>query len=212
MSKKVNKKQTFSIDVIKTPEGQVPTVESLHQVVDGLFTEILDTRKDVAKLIPNLEQELANLREILAQQMVMFEIINNTIKALQKDIKDQEKRINQVQKNVSEMILANLSEAELTEESIKAITKIVQSNIKGETKPLSEALRNLKADFLAMNKEMRKQVEKEFTAIKDQIEDLSSKTELQMLEILESINQNPIKTTPAKSSTTKTTPKKKLTS
>jgi len=212
MSKKTTKKQTYTIDVIKTPDGQVPTVESFHKVIDGLFGEILDTRKDIAKLIPNLEQELANLREILAQQMVMFEIINNTIKALQKDIKNQEKRIGLVQKNVSEMIQANLSEVELTEESIKAITKIVQSNIKSETKPLSEALKKLRIDFEAANKATLTRVEKEFTNIRDQIEDLSSKTELQMLEILESINQKPIKST-TKTTTQKTTStgaKKKL--
>ena len=98
MSNNPKRKQEFQIETIKTPEGNVPTVESFHKVVDGLFGEVLDTRKDIAKLIPNLERELTNLREILAQQMVLFEIINSNITKLEKELKEQAKNILKIQK------------------------------------------------------------------------------------------------------------------
>jgi len=54
-----------------------------------------------------------------------------------------------------------------------------------------------------------KTVEKSLDNIKDQIDDLSSKTELQMLEIVESLNLSPTKSS-SRSSSSKS--KKKLTS
>ena len=212
MSKSPKSKQKFDIDVIKTPEGHVPTVESFHKVIDGLFGEVLDTRKDIVKLIPNLEKELSSLREILAQQMIVFEVINDNISKLENEIKDQSRKISKIQKITTDTKEKQLSEADLTAESKRAIAKLVKDELKEGTKPIHEALKLLEKVVAKSEIDTLKKVEKQLANLRDQIDDLSSKTELQMLEILESVNQEPVRrTTKSTSSTTKTT-KRKLTS
>lgn len=212
MSKNPKSKQKFDIDVIKTPQGHVPTVDSFHKVIDGLFGEVLDTRKDIVKLIPNLEKELSSLREILAQQMIIFEIINDNISKLDVELKDQSRKISKIQKIVTDSKEKQLSEANLTAESKKAIAKLVKDELKESTKPIHEALKLLEKVVAKSETDTLKKVEKQLTNLKDQIDDLSSKTELQMLEILEGVTHDPVRrTTKSSSSTTKTT-KKKLTS
>ncbi|MGC9777899.1 MAG: hypothetical protein HZR80_01490 [Candidatus Heimdallarchaeota archaeon] len=210
MSKNPKTKQKFNIDVIKTPEGHVPTVDSFHKVIDGLFGEVLDTRKDIAKLIPNLENELGNLREILAQQMVLFEIINDNIFKLEKEIKAQDKKITKIQKTTTDLSVGGQTEADLTEETKKALAKLVRRELQIGTKPIYDSLKMLENEISKSSAATLKKVEKQLDNIKDQIDDLSSKSELQMLEILESVNQEPIKRQ-TKSSATRTT-KKRLTS
>ncbi len=211
MSRKPKTKQAFNVDVIKTPEGQVPTVESFHKVIDGLFGEVLDTRKDIAKLIPNLEKELTNLREILAQQMVLFEVINNTMSKLELEVKNQGKKIDKIQKITTNITKETSAEAELAQESQKAIARLVKIELESGMKPIYASLKALKDDIDKSSASTMKKVEKQLFNIKDQIDDMSSKTELQMLEILESVNVNPTKK--IKSTTTKSPPtKKKLTS
>ena len=211
MSKNPKAKQKFDIDVIKTPEGHVPTVDSFHKVIDGMFGEVLDTRKDIAKLIPNLEKELGNLREILAQQMVLFEIIQNSISKLEKEIKSQYKKITKIQKVTTDLSAGGQAEADLTEETKKAIAKLVRSELQTGTKPIYDSLKLLENEISKSSATTLKKVEKQLDNIKDQIDDLSQKSELQMLEILESVNQEPIKRTTKSSTSTRTT-KKKLTS
>jgi hypothetical protein len=212
MSRSPKSKQKFDIDVIKTPEGQVPTVESFHKVIDGLFGEVLDTRKDIVKLIPNMEKELSSLREILAQQMIVFEVINDNIAKLESEIKSQSKKITNIQKLATDSKADETSQAELAEESKKAIAKLVKTELKESTKPIHEALKLLEKSVAKSEADTLKKVEKQLTNLRDQIDDLSSKSELQMLEILESLNQKPVKRTTKSSSSTSKTTKKKLTS
>lgn len=208
MSKTPRKKQEIDVKVIKTPEGQIPTIESFHSVVDGLFGEILDTRKDVAKLIPNLEKELKNLKEILAQQMVLFEIMNDNIQKLEKEMKSHSKKIAQLENSLDNEQDARQAEADLTPEAKKAISNLIRSELDLATKPLNALLKELESKLTKSNDSTTKKLEKSLDVIRDQIDDLSSKTELQMLEILESVNVDARPTT--KTSASKS--KKKLTS
>ncbi|MFW9921736.1 MAG: hypothetical protein ACFFDW_00410 [Candidatus Thorarchaeota archaeon] len=212
MTDSTKKKQEFQIEAIKTPEGNVPTVESFHKVIDGLFGEVLDTRKDIAKLIPNIEKELDNLREILAQQMVLFEIINSNVNKIEKQINDQEKSILKILKETEGVRSSASAEVELTEESKKAIAKVITTEIDENIKPINESIKRLKADILKSASDTEKMVDTRLSNIRDQLEDISSKTELQMLEILESLNQQPSEKSGSKSSpsSSKTDTKKKL--
>ncbi len=209
MSKKPKTKQSFDVDVIKTPEGQVPTVDSFHRVIDGLFGEVLDTRKDIVKLIPNLEKELSNLREILAQQMVLYELLNSSIKNIEEELSEQGKKISKIQKISSETPQSTTTEADLTDQSKKAIAKLIQTELNEGTKPIYASLKVLEDEITKSSANTLKKVEKQLDSIKDQIDDLSSKTELQMLEILETINPSPIKSS-SSSSESKSTTKRKL--
>ncbi len=208
MSKTPRKKQEINVKVIKTPEGQIPTIESFHSVVDGLFGEILDTRKDVAKLIPNLEKELKNLKEILAQQMVLFEIMNENILKLDKEMKTHSKKITQLENSLTNDQDVRQAEADLTTEAKKAISGLIKSELVIATKPLYTSLKEIEMKLTKSNDTTIKKVEKSLDVIRDQIDDLSSKTELQMLEILESVNVD----ARPKTKTTTTKAKKKLTS
>ncbi|MHA1440350.1 MAG: hypothetical protein ACTSPK_00620 [Candidatus Heimdallarchaeota archaeon] len=207
MSKTPRKKQEIDVKVIKTPEGQIPTIESFHSVVDGLFGEILDTRKDVAKLIPNLEKELKNLKEILAQQMVLFEIMNENIQKLDKEMKTHSKKISQLENSLANQDVKQ-TKADLTTEAKKAISNLIKSELVIATKPLYTSLKEIETKLTESNDTTLKKVEKSLDVIQDQIDDLSSKTELQMLEILESVNVD----ARPKTKTTTTKAKKKLTS
>jgi len=207
MSKTPRKKQEIDVKVIKTPEGQIPTIESFHSVVDGLFGEILDTRKDVAKLIPNLEKELKNLKEILAQQMVLFEIMNENIQKLDKEMKTHSKKISQLENSLANQDVKQ-AKADLTTEAKKAISNLIKSELVIATKPLYTSLKEIETKLTKSNDTTLKKVEKSLDVIQDQIDDLSSKTELQMLEILESVNVD----ARPKTKTTTTKAKKKLTS
>jgi len=188
MSKNTRKKQEIEVKVIKTPEGQIPTIESFHSVVDGLFGEILDTRKDVAKLIPNLEKELKNLKEILAQQMVLFEIMNNNIQKFEKEMKSHSKKITQLEDSITNEQDNRKTEADLTTEAKKTISRLIKSELDMATKPLYNSLKQIESNLTKSKVDTTKKVEKSLEVIRDQIDDLSSKTELQMLEILESVN------------------------
>ncbi|NHJ87144.1 MAG: hypothetical protein FK734_16895 [Asgard group archaeon] len=213
MSKSPKKKQKFDIDVIKTPEGQVPTVDSFHKVVDGLFGEVLDTRKDIAKLLPNLEKELDNLREILAEQMIIFEIISRNIEALQKELNNQAGTISKILKASEIDQKSGSSETLLADESKKEILKLITSELKNNLKPINDSISDLDTNIKKSSDQTMKKVSKDLESIKDQIDDLSSKTELQMLEILESVNQEPSSIKESKSSSSsKSSTKKKLTS
>ena len=207
MSKKSRKKEEIDVKVIKTPEGQIPTIESFHSVVDGLFGEILDTRKDVAKLIPNLEKELKNLKEILAQQMVLFEIINDNVKKLDTELKTHSKKITHLEGTLAAEQSIKKAEADLTPEAKKAISKLIKGELDDAIKPLTTSLKQIETKLAKSKDDTIKNVEKSLDVIRDQIDDLSSKTELQMLEILESVNVDVI----SKEKTTSKT-KKKLTS
>ena len=207
MSKTPRKKQEIDVKVIKTPEGQIPTIESFHSVVDGLFGEILDTRKDVAKLIPNLEKELKNLKEILAQQMVLFEIMNENIQKLDKEMKTHSKKITQLENSLANQDVRQ-AKADLTTEAKKDISNLIKSELVIATKPLYTSLKQIETKLTKSNDTTLKKVEKSLDVIRDQIDDLSSKTELQMLEILESVNVD----ARPKRKTTTTKAKKKLTS
>ncbi|MHA1124185.1 MAG: hypothetical protein ACTSO7_00760 [Candidatus Heimdallarchaeota archaeon] len=210
MSKNPRKKKEIEVKVIKTPEGQIPTIESFHSVVDGLFGEILDTRKDVAKLIPNLEKELKNLKEILAQQMVLFEIMNSNIQKLEKEMKTHSRKITQLENSMADDQNIRKAEADLTAEAKKAISKLIKSELVLATKPLYASIKQIESNVTKSKDETIMKVEKILDVIKDQIDDVSSKTELQMLEILESLN---VDARPkAKTTSTSTKAKKKLTS
>ncbi|MHA1503614.1 MAG: hypothetical protein ACTSPT_00330, partial [Candidatus Heimdallarchaeota archaeon] len=76
------------------------------------------------------------------------------------------------------------------------------------TKPLYTSLKEIETKLTKSNDTTLKKVEKSLDVIQDQIDDLSSKTELQMLEILESVNVD----ARPKTKTTTTKAKKKLTS
>lgn len=182
-------KKEFEIQTIKTPKGQVPTIESFHKVVDGLFTEVLDTRKDFAKLLPNLKEELENIRKILAQQRIFFEILTERMEKLEQNLQQQEIKIDQLAKKQSELTISEPTEAELTNDSRKIIAKLIQTEIKKNTKPFIDSLEKVKQEIAETKKENSEQMEKAIIKLKDQIEDLSSKTELQLLEILETLNQ-----------------------
>ncbi len=198
MNNSSKKKQEFKIDTIKTPKGNVPTVESFHKVIDGLFGEVLDTRKDIAKLIPNLEKELQNLKEILAQQMVLSEIINDNINKIERVLKNQGKEIAKVHQATELAGSGNLTEVGLSNESIRAVRKLIQTELVKGVKPINDSLKQLDREITSANREIMKTVERSLENIKDQIDDLSSKTELQMLEIVESLNQTPAKTSKTK--------------
>ena len=208
MNNNSKKKQEFKIDAIKTPSGNVPTVDSFHKVVDGLFGEVLDTRKDIAKLIPNLEKELQYLKDILAQQMVLFEIINDNVTKIQKVLKTQGKEITKIQQT-AELGSVELSEVGLSNDSIRAVSKLIQTELSKGIRPISDSLKQLEREVVNSKRDTLKTVEKSLDNIKDQIDDLSSKTELQMLEIVESLNLSPTKSS-SRSSSSKS--KKKLTS
>ncbi|NHJ03220.1 MAG: hypothetical protein EAX90_00180 [Candidatus Heimdallarchaeota archaeon] len=210
MNDSSKRKREIKIEAIKTPEGQVPTVETFHKVIDGLFGEILDTRKDIAKLIPNLEKELDNLREILAQQMILFEIINNNVEKLENAFIDQAKNISKIQRAVDSPKESGSTEAELTEESKKAIAKVIKGELAIGTKPIYDQIKDLEKQITKSKSETLSAVKDSLDNIKDQLDDLSSKSELQMLEILESLNLEPSQSDSKSRSTSKT--KRKLTS
>jgi len=80
------KKVTIQIDAISTPKGNVPTVDSLERVVDGL--NILDSeismasdeaRKDVLVRIRDLEKELMGIKKLISEMAISFEAVTEKL-------------------------------------------------------------------------------------------------------------------------------------
>jgi uncharacterized phage infection (PIP) family protein YhgE len=80
------KKVTIQIDAISTPKGNVPTVDSLERVVNGL--NILDSeislatdeaRKDVLVRIKDLEKELMGVRKLISEMAISFEAVTEKL-------------------------------------------------------------------------------------------------------------------------------------
>lgn len=74
------KKVTIQIDAISTPKGNVPTVNSLERVVNGL--NILDSeisaatdeaRKDVLIRIKDLEKEIMSVKKLISEMAISLE-------------------------------------------------------------------------------------------------------------------------------------------
>jgi hypothetical protein len=80
------KKVTIQIDAISTPKGNVPTVDSLERVVNGL--NILDSeislatdeaRKDVLVRIRDLEKELMGVKKLTSEMAISFEAVTEKL-------------------------------------------------------------------------------------------------------------------------------------
>jgi hypothetical protein len=80
------KKVTIQIDAISTPKGNVPTVDSLERVVNGL--NILDSeislatdeaRKDVMVRIKDLEKELMGVKKLISEMAISFEAVTEKL-------------------------------------------------------------------------------------------------------------------------------------
>jgi hypothetical protein len=197
----------IEVEALKTPEGQVPTVEGLQAVAEGLFEEVLETRKDIARLIPNLEKELQELRKAIADQTVLTEITTKHLQELKKEITEEVRKTAKIQR---EMKQPDQLEAALTSDSQKNITRLVRKEVKKQTKLVLDSLIQMEKDIASSKKELAKRMDEQIQTLTEQLDDLSSKTELQLLEILESLNQKPLSsnnTKQSKGKNTKTTKK-----
>ncbi|MEA2071428.1 MAG: hypothetical protein U9O98_09070, partial [Asgard group archaeon] len=151
----------------------------------------LDTRKDIVRLFPNLEQELTELRKIMAHQQVIFEKMSDQITTLEKESKKQSQTIADLKKETGKIDTSGAIEATLSTKSKKSISSLIKKRIEENIQPIQEEIVELKTALQKTTQDNIEKMEKRIDLLKDQVEDLSSKTELQMLEILESVNKKP---------------------
>jgi hypothetical protein len=152
-STSAKKKVTIQIDAISTPRGNVPTVDSLERVVNGL--NILDSeislatdeaRKDVLIRIKDLEKEIMGVKKLISEMAISLEAaaekLNNVEPKLQKTFEIVESQrmesaelaryIGAVTNNLRREFIdyINLLEKKLSEE--------INKNAKGESPELKD--------------------------------------------------------------------------
>ena len=110
-----NKKISIKIDAIKTPLGEVPTLESLKKIIEGLNVlnaDMIRTQEtvnsEVFKQMAGIEKELKSLRKLISENIIAFEAIKENItevtKRLNKIEKDQIARMNDLSKLIIDFI------------------------------------------------------------------------------------------------------------
>ncbi len=146
------KKVTIQIDAISTPKGNVPTVDSLERVVNGL--NILDseislatdeTRKDVLVRIKDLEKELMGVKKLISEMAISFEAVTEKLSAVDPKL----------QKTLEMVESQRMESAELAR-YIGAVTNNLRREFIDyinllEKKLSDEMNKNLKTDFPELN-------------------------------------------------------------
>lgn len=145
-------KVKIQIDSIKTPAGEVPTVESLKNVVTGL--NILNSDMDylntnVARNMTAIDKELRNIRKLIAEETVSFEVmsqklekVSNQLERLAKSEKEKWESLQEIMMDIAEIIKgfqASLDEYssrvdQRIKETFKALAEIITVAVKEEQK------------------------------------------------------------------------------
>ncbi|MDD1778873.1 MAG: hypothetical protein LUQ65_11980 [Candidatus Helarchaeota archaeon] len=128
--KAAEKKISIKIEAIKTPLGQVPTLESFKQVLEGLNVlnaDMIRTQElvnnEMFKTMAGIEKELKGLRKLISEEIISFEAIKedvNTVnKRLDKIEKDQVERI----KDLSNLIIDFIGSVRVFQDQVTRLIK-----------------------------------------------------------------------------------------
>ena len=106
-----NKKFKIKIEAIKTPLGEVPTLDSIKRIVEGLNllnADMIRTQNtvnsEVFKQMAGIEKELKSLRKLIAEEIISFEAIKEDINAVRKRIDNIDVEQNANFKQLSDLI------------------------------------------------------------------------------------------------------------
>ena len=145
-------KVKIQIDAIKTPAGDVPTVDSLKRVVDGLNlmnNDMTSLNTDVAKNMSAIDKELRNIRKLIAEETVSFEVmsqklekVSSQLELLAKSEKEKWEALQGIMMDVGEILKgfqATLEEYSSRvdrriNETLKALAEIIAVTAKEEQK------------------------------------------------------------------------------
>ncbi|WXG40965.1 MAG: hypothetical protein WED07_09380 [Candidatus Freyarchaeum deiterrae] len=145
-------KVKIQIDAIKTPAGDVPTVDSLKRVVDGLNvmnSDMANLGTDVSKNMSSMDKELRNIRKLIAEETVSFEVmsqklekVGNQLEVLAKSEKEKWEALQGIMMDVGEILKgfqATLEEYvsrvdRRINETLKALAEIIAVTAKEEQK------------------------------------------------------------------------------
>jgi hypothetical protein len=145
-------KVKIQIDSIKTPLGDVPTVESLKRVVDGLNilnSDMVNLNADTARNISAIDKELRNIRKLIAEETVSFEVmsqklekVSNQLELLAKSEKEKWESLQGIMMDVGEILKgfqATLEESSTrvdrsVRETLKALAEIIAVTAREEQK------------------------------------------------------------------------------
>lgn len=128
--KAAEKKISIKIEAIKTPLGEVPTLESFKQVLEGLNVlnaDMIRTQEmvnnEMFKTMAGIEKELKSLRKLISEEIISFEAIKedvNTVnKRLDKIEKDQLERI----KDLSNLIIDFIGSVRVFQDQVTRLIK-----------------------------------------------------------------------------------------
>jgi uncharacterized protein YoxC len=128
--KAAEKKIAIKIEAIKTPLGQVPTLESFKQVLEGLNVlnaDMIRTQElvnsEMFKTMAGIEKELKSLRKLISEEIISFEAIKedvNTVnKRLDKIEQDQLERI----KDLSNLIIDFIGSVRVFQDQVTRLIK-----------------------------------------------------------------------------------------
>ncbi|MHA1208044.1 MAG: hypothetical protein ACTSRF_02210 [Candidatus Freyarchaeota archaeon] len=145
-------KVKIQIDSIRTPAGDVPTVDSLKRVVDGLNILNSDIDKlnvDMARNMSAIDKELRNIRKLIAEETVSFEVmsqklekVSNQLERLAKSEKEKWDTLQEIMIDVGQILKgfqATLEEhstrvEKRINETLKALAEIITITVKEEQK------------------------------------------------------------------------------
>ncbi len=145
-------KVKIQIEAIKTPAGEVPTVESLKRVVNGLNTlnsDMVNLSMNVASNMSAIDKELRNIRKLVAEETVSFEVmsqklekVSKQLEALVKSEKEKWETLQGIMMDIAEIIKGfqtTLEESssrvdQRISETLKALAEIIAVSVKEEQK------------------------------------------------------------------------------
>lgn len=145
-------KVKIQINSIKTPLGDVPTVDSLKRVVDGLNllnSDMVNFNADTAKNMSAIDKELRNIRKLIAEETVSFEVmsqklekVSNQLELLAKSEKEKWESLQGIMMDVGEILKgfqATLEESSTrvdrsVRETLKALAEIIAVTAREEQK------------------------------------------------------------------------------
>ncbi|MHA1276513.1 MAG: hypothetical protein ACTSQI_03050 [Candidatus Helarchaeota archaeon] len=119
--------ETFSIQIeaIKTPLGEVPTLESFKRLIEGLNilnADMIRTQEtvnsEVWKSMSGIEKELKSLRKIISEELIAHAAIKENINELNKRLEQIAKNQDEKLKELSKLLIDFIGSIRVFQETI----------------------------------------------------------------------------------------------
>ncbi|WEU39992.1 MAG: hypothetical protein OdinLCB4_005850 [Candidatus Odinarchaeum yellowstonii] len=141
----------IELKAINTPKGEVPTVESFQNLVDGLNIldgELEELREQYLKLIQEIKQDFKSMKKLIMDNTIGIEVVNERLEQLSKKLSEQAASEQQsikdftenTSKTLNDLLKAERNLEESFVKSMESISKILGLKLTARKEDHSKSL------------------------------------------------------------------------